>query len=371
MIKLEKGRISQSDVMWYVFSSIFATAILFVPATTVLHAHQDAWLSILWALIFGVLVSYIAITLGKRFPNKTVVEYSTDITGFFLGKIIGLIYVLYFFYVAFFVQHEFLELIVVTLLPTTPGVIIIAVLTMITCYMLYSGLEVIVRTNRVVLYVSLFFAILIILLSLPLVKTDNFFPMLEHGLAPSLRGAWTPAAWFSESAIVLMLIPFVNKTKGLIKTNINALLLLTFFLSLSIITSVGILGVELTKISHFPIYSVVHRIEYPVESFFLVLWIATMVTKLATFFYAGTLGLGQWLQLKDYRPLILPMAVILTALSLLSWNDIAELKEFTATVFPPSIIFVNFILTLFLLAVAGIRKKRQQSNDPKTKEDQF
>ncbi|MFZ5754530.1 MAG: spore gernimation protein, partial [Bacillota bacterium] len=42
-------------------------------------------------------------------------------------------------------------------------------------------------------------------------------------------------------------------------------------------------------------------------------------------------------------------------LAVQAWKNITELFAFSGEVFPITIIFVNFIITIFLLIIAGIR----------------
>lgn len=131
--------------MKYVISTVLATAILFVPGITAQKAAQDAWISLIIAMIFGVFVAYMSSSLGLKFPNKTVIQFSIAILGKPLGKFVGFIYVFYFFYVAYFVQRQFGELMNSVYMIKTPMLVFIVVITLLSCYVIYKGLEVLAR----------------------------------------------------------------------------------------------------------------------------------------------------------------------------------------------------------------------------------
>ena len=57
------------------------------------------------------ITSYIVIKLGLRFPNQTFVDYSQLIVGKFFGKIITLIYILFFIHITATIMREFGEVI--------------------------------------------------------------------------------------------------------------------------------------------------------------------------------------------------------------------------------------------------------------------
>ncbi|RJX22655.1 MAG: spore gernimation protein [Desulforudis sp.] len=365
----EEGKISGFQAMNYAISIVLATAILFVPSITAQHARQDAWLSLLLAGAFGALVTYIAVRLALRFPGETVVQYTPRVLGPVLGKLVGFIYVYYYLFVAYFVQREFSELINAAYLSRTPMIVIICVLTLLAVYVLYQGLEVLCRVNTVVLWSMIGAIFLIIMLGIKEVRLEAFLPILENGPGPVILGAVTPGSWFGETTVILMLMPFILATDQprMVKFNLLAVLVLFLVLEMIVVAAVGQFGAAQAATKLFPTLSLARHVDIPAlpifsrqDAVFMAFWVAGMLFKLTTFFYAGTLGLAQWLNLKDYRPLILPLAVVITALSFQAWVDITELKSFSGEVFPFAISFVQFILTGLILGVAVIRGIRPQ-----------
>ncbi len=358
------GQISAFQAMNYEISIVLATAILFVPAVAAQHARQDAWLSLPLAGLFGALVTYIAARLALRFPQETVVQYAPRVLGPVAGKMVGLIYVYYYLYVAYFVQREFSELVNTAYLPRTPMIVVIGVLTLLSVYVLYHGLEVLCRVNTVILWTVIAALLLVIALGIKEVRLEEFLPVLENGFGPVILGAVAPGSWFGETAVILMLMPFIAAADRprMPKFNLLAVLILFTLMELIVVSAVGRFGAAQTATKLFPTLSLARHVEIPSlpifsrqDALFMVFWIGGMLFKLSTFFYAGTLALAQWLNLTDYRPLILPLAVFITALAVQSWANITDLKSFTGEVFPFSISFVQFVLTGMILLVSIIR----------------
>ncbi|MBU4532848.1 MAG: spore germination protein [Firmicutes bacterium] len=365
----EEGKISGFQAMNYAISIVLATAILFVPSITAEHARQDAWLSLPLAGAFGALVTYIAVRLALRFPGETVVQYTPRVLGPVIGKLVGFIYVYYYLFVAYFVQREFSELMNAAYLERTPMIVIIIVLTALAVYLLYQGLEVLCRVNTVVLWSMIGAIFLIVMFGIKEVRLEEFLPVLDNGPGPVILGAVAPGSWFGETTVILMLMPFILATDQprMVKFNLLAVLILFLVLQMIVVAAVGQFGAEQAATKLFPTLALARHVDIPElpifsrqDAVFMVFWVAGMLFKLTTFFYAGTLALAQWLNLKDYRPLILPLAVVITALSFHAWIDIAELKSFSGEVFPFAISFVQFFLTGLILAVAVFRGIRPQ-----------
>ncbi|ACX51459.1 spore germination protein [Ammonifex degensii KC4] len=366
----EEGRISALQACGYQVSIVLATAILFVPGIVAQKARSDGWLSLLLALIFGLIVAVISSKLALRFPSQTVIQYAPRVLGPFWGKIVGFIYVYYFFYVAYYVQRQFGELMTTAYMQETPIVVFIAILTLLSCYAIYQGLEVICRVNQIVLviFIPAFFFLLALIAKD--IRWENFLPFLESGWGPPLLGALAPGAWLGEVAVILMLAPFVSDRRRVLRTSVVAVVVLFLCMFVVVVGAIGTMGAEVVARLLFPAFSLYRRIHFatiPVldrqDAIFMMIWVAGMLFKLTTFFYAGLLALSQWLGLKTYRPLIFPTGALLAALSLMSWHNISDLVAFSAEVFPLSIDFVNFFLTGLLLLVAACRGLREVNGE--------
>lgn len=361
-------QISSNQAMKYVISTVLATAILFVPGITTQQAAQDAWISLIIALIFGIFVAYMSSSLGLKFPDETVIQFSVTVLGKALGKFIGFIYVFYFFYVAYFVQRQFGELINSVYMVRTPMIVFIIVVTLLSCYVLYKGLEVLVRVNDIIIIWMLIGLIAIFVLTAKDIQLNRFIPVFECGTGAVIRGSFSPASWLGESAIIMMLIPFIKDKGKVKKANLLAVFFLFVIMELIIFGTIGVMGVNFTQRNLFPTFSLARSIDIsyaPIlerqEAVFMVIWVAGMLMKLSTFFFAGVLGLSQWLGIQDYRPLILPMGVITASLSILSWDNVIDLQKYSDYSFSPSITFVNFFLTSILYVVTLFRVREQNS----------
>jgi len=78
-------------------------------------------------------------SLAQRFPHKTLIQYAPDILGWPLGKIVGLLYCFYFFYVSYYVLQEFATLMGSAYMPRTPSIVFILILGFLAVYSSYGG----------------------------------------------------------------------------------------------------------------------------------------------------------------------------------------------------------------------------------------
>jgi len=99
------------------------------------------------------------------------------------------------------------------------------------------------------------------------------------------------------------------------------------------------------------LFNIIQRVEAAV----VINWIGFGFIKITVCFYAFVLGLAQWLNLKDYKPLLLPAGVLMVSLSILVYDNYVEEVFFASMIWFPYAMPITFIIPLVMLAVAGIR----------------
>lgn len=93
------------------------------------------------------------------------------------------------------------------------------------------------------------------------------------------------------------------------------------------------------------------------EALILVMWVAGVTIKVATFFYVAALGTGQLFGLSDYRPTVLPIGLLLAVWSLELFENSSQVITWLSEVLPPYAFVIELGIPLFLLVVALIAKK--------------
>lgn len=351
-------------------SMVLPTAILTVPAITVKSAGQDAWLSIVVATLAGLLIAWLVVSLSLRFPGKTLFEYTEEILGKAPGKIFGLLYIwLFFLYIGSGAVREFGVFLVTAMMPDTPIIVFHIAVIAVAAYAVRNGLEVLSRFNQLFIPVTALLAVVFIL-SAKDMKVARLLPVFDTGLIPIVKGAVAPTMWLGEIVTLAMIIPYLNKPREAYRVAALSILLCSFFLAASILEGLLIFGPNMTGHWIFPTFNAVRVVSIAnflerLESVILMLWILGGIAKVGVFYYAAVLGSAQWLGLKDYRPLVLPVGVILTALSILLWGEnIVDMLHFIAQVYVPFCLIVLEVgIPLLLLVVALARGKRGKRVD--------
>lgn len=248
-------------------------------------------------------------------------------------------------------------------MPDTPMIVFSIIIVVVSAYAVYNGLEVLSRFNQLFIPVT-GLLVIVFLLSTKDMKLTRLLPLFDTNMSSVLKGAVTPTMWLAEIVTIGVIIPYLNKPKEAYRVVVLATLTNGFLLTASVLEALLIFAPHLTADWLYPIYnavrvvSIAHIVER-LESVILVLWLIGGFVKLGVFYYAAVLGSAQWLGLKDYRSLVVPLGVILVALSyLLYGNNIVDLLDYFAEAWVPfDLLVLEVGIPLALLSIALIRGK--------------
>jgi spore germination protein KB len=360
---LEKGKISAFQMGMMGYPLILGTAILAVPAFIGKQAERDMWISPFYASIMGFLTVYLAARLNRKFPDKTIIQYGEEILGKIGGKVLGFFYLLFILHLGGQVLREYAEFTVGVFLPKTPLIVVIASMALLCAFAVRGGIEVLGRLAQ--LYVPLFILPLLVMVILLLkdLNPKNMFPIMRHGVMPSLLGAATPQAWFSELFLLSFLFPaLTDKGKGEKWGFIATLAILITFVVINLV-ALFLFG-EATTTYLFPVFSAARYISIAnffehLESVVMAIWVSGIFIKMNVFYYSLSLGTAQWLNLSDYRPVVVPLGLLLTLFGMWTSPNFQELISYFETIFPfYTLLFLVIIPSILLLISAFQRDNR-------------
>ena len=357
---LEKGKISSFQMGMLGYPLILGTAILAVPTIIGKQAGRDMWISPFYASIMGFLTVYLADQLNQKFPDKTLIQYEEEILGKILGKVLGFFYLLFILHLGGLVLREYAEFTVGVVLPKTPIIVVISSMALLCAFAVRGGIEVLGRLAQ--LYVPLFILPLLVMVTLLLkdLNPKNIYPIMRHGVMPSLLGAATPQAWFSELFLLSFLFPFLtDRGKGKRRGLITVLAIL-ITLVLTNLMALFLFG-EATTTYLYPVFSAARYISIAnffehLESVVMAIWVAGIFIKMTVFYYSLSLGTAQWLNLSDYRPVVVPLGLLLTLSGMWSSPNLQEMESFFETIFPFYTLLFFVIIPAILLLISAFRR---------------
>ncbi|WP_055665969.1 GerAB/ArcD/ProY family transporter [Desnuesiella massiliensis] len=352
-------RISGHQALMLIIAAGLGNIFVVIQGPAVQYSGRDGWISVLLAYILAIIDGLFLINLNLRFPEKTFVQYLPIVLGKFLGKVASLYYILGFWIMAPLIMREIIEL-MRFFLPYTPAMAVNILMSILIIYVMRSGFEVYARTAELFSLLIIIFIVLLMLMISPNVDFSNILPLLENGPMPILKSQLILFPYAVETVLFMALwFPCLRDKKEGKKALIIGSSISGVLLSLLVIIGLGFAGMDIIVKLVFPVfymsrYILIANFLSGLEAVFMLLWMLSSYLELLVFYYPPVIGLAQWLNLKNYKTLILPVVIINIILATLPDNIVQIIK--LDIMKNPIIILPLAILIPITWLVASIRK---------------
>lgn len=330
-------------------------------------AKQDVWLAILLGLTFGLLLLFVYYRLYRYYPDTPLTAYVQDITGPWIGKVLALIYIVYFLYIASRVLRDFGDLLLTFAYPETPLFILNAIMILTVMYGVYKGIEVIARTGELFLTLLYLLAVsgLILVISAGLVDLHRLQPMLEDGWQRVFKVVFSETLYvpFGEMIVFTMLFPYMNNPEKMKQAAIAGMVLSGLNLAIIMTINVAVLGADVVARSAFPLLDTIRRIRVAnflerLDIFFMIALIIGGFFKVSVFFYAAVIGTANVFRVQNHQRLVYPLGLLVLLLSIAIASNFPEhIKEGLEIVIIYMHVPLQIIIPLCLLVIAAIRHR--------------
>jgi len=360
---IEKGRISNIQAAMLAITSLTIIGHLILLSVIINQSRQDDWIAAIAGTFLGLIGISALIKLSQSFPGLTLIEILFDQFSWW-GKIIGVLYLVYFYIMAILGTRLFVEVYRV-IMPDTPMWAFITVILALTAYIVYKGLETLGRLNQIMLPILVFFAIIVAIITVAGGHKDytNLLPIMGLGIAPAAKGSISVMGWFGEFAIMGMILPYVQQPEKLMKTGIwAAVITLIFFLG-PLTGPIALFGVEQAAKLIFPTFAEIRYIHLGIvinrfDAIAIFFWTVGLMIRISLFFYGLSLGVAQSFKLQVYQPLVIPIGWLIGVGSVLFVRSYAELNDFMFQTYVPLNLLMGAVLPV-ILCIGGILLARK------------
>lgn len=318
-------RISPAALMMLASGFLLGSSLLIVPGEVV---DQDTWAIILLGMFEGVGVSVLYCALAARFRRMTLPQICVQAYGRYLGALVGALFIWFLFHLGSLVVGNMQDFVSATLLPKTPDSVQLGIIAVVASVVTGYGLNSMGRFAQILMPYVLGSVIFTTLLLIPAMRWVRILPILTtpvHRLL--LYGHVTASFPFNEAVAFMMVFPFM-RGRQTSTTMVRPLAIAGLFLLVSVVRNTLVLG-ALNSDQVYTSYSATRMIDLVgfftrLESLVAINSIVTAFIKIVVLLYGVCLGISQMLGLKSYRPLILPIAILMSALSDVNFNNVGE-----------------------------------------------
>lgn len=325
-------------------------------------ASQDAWIAALLSMIMAVPLLIIYARLLSLFPSKNLFEIIEKIFGKILGKIIILIFTLYFFHLGALVIRSIIEFVQIVSFPETPKFFIVLPIGVLIILMVKNGIEVLGRLSKPILMFILFTAFFTITLSIPKMNLDNIKPILYKGWKPILENGFSLLTFpFAETISFTVILDSLNQKNRPYKVYMLSLIIGGAFILLVSLRNILVLSVPNMLNHYFPAHSAIALIQIGdflerIEIISVAAYLMTTYIKICVCLFATCLGVSRLFNFNDYTKIAAPIAFLMLNLSLIIYSGAMEMFEWV-DIYPYYAIPFQIILPLLIWIFAEIKNK--------------
>ncbi len=318
---------------------IGVTAVAGLPTLLTAYAGQEGWISALIAVPAGLVPLVLLYDLDRRQPGLTLVQHARRALGPIGGLLLSLPLLMLLSSTTPLGAHQQADIVGMEALRRTPTVVVVGLFLLVPLYAARQGREVLARLTTLSVAVAIGALLLIGATSLRSVRGENLQPVFALGWVPLLQGAAPAAAWYAETAVLGLLLPF-RATERRAAWAAAAAGLVIVGLQVSLVTAwdLSIFGplADQMVFALFQVTRVSNLAEFltHMDSILIIAWVAGEMARMGLWLYCLCLAFSQWLGLRDYRPLTLPVAAAV-AIGACTWfQNASQFNAWVMRVWP-------------------------------------
>lgn len=354
----EKIQLSYLSLMILMMGFIFGSTVVISPGGGVGH---DAWLAVLIGLGEGLIFLLIFALLAQRFKGKTLVEIATLVYGPVVGKVISLIFLGYLFHLGSLVLNNFSRFFGL-IMPETPNVVFSLLIMLVCILSAQKGIEVTARCAIIFVPINIAITLVDTFFLINKMKYENLLPLLDVPIDRLLMSAHGTATFpFGETVVFLMLFRFLKTpdrkiflSSSLAMTGAGLLLVVIVARNFSVLGTSGeaYIYASFQAVRNINIADLLNRIEILIAISFLNMGII----KVTLLLFGTVTGVSQVLGLRSYKPLIIPIGILMIFLESISNVNTPEMLEFAQKTYPIYALPFQLGIPLLTLVLAFIKK---------------
>lgn len=287
-------KITTRQIILYIIITRISIAISIMPAINLPPYNQDIWIMVLLSIIYSIVLMIPLLYLANKFTEYSMVGYMKIIYGKIIGKILGILYGMYFIITSIDGITVQSELVATSFLVDTSNIVIIGIMVSTCIYLVTRGVVNILTSSELLVPIPLFIIMSLALIGLFLADYSILLPILKYSSFKDLNlGAIKVSFFYADIFILTMVVPELENKKDINKIFLISIILSILFLAIGIVVVFGTLGVEQSRHSNFPFLLYTRTLKgvnilERIDPVFFVGWLITSILRIVGFLYLAT-----------------------------------------------------------------------------------
>ncbi len=357
-------RVAKNELIFLV--STLIRGFFFGPTIYILFkiAKNNAYLSIILALILSIIPLFIYYKLQNINPKKNIIETIND--NFKLGKFINIILILFILFFGSLVLWNIINFIRSLFLYQTPLFFISLIVIIPVIILAQKGIQTISRSSVIYFIINIFLFLLAVFSLSGEIKLDYLMPMEITTFKEILHASLICIAYTCLPMFLLLIVPKNNITSNKKLTKSLSIMYIISYTSLFIVIfyCTTVLGSNMSELYQYPEYHILKTISIGnffrrVEGVIVLQWLFDGILLLSFIIYFAITALKNIKIIKKKELSSIICSLIIFYLANYIFNNNTQAKEYLLTTQP----IINYIFLLIIptiiLIILLIKKKRK------------
>lgn len=372
-----KVKIDQIQFFSMIPNLVYGKAIGITAGIFARRIGADVWSSMIIGFLLGTLIVMCVIYIGSKFPEKTIIQYSEELLGTGISKIIGLILCV-FFAIAYMISANVITLhLKEYLLTDTPFIVLCLLYTLLILYGVILGIEVIVRFSFFGIVMTLLLDISMVVGVMNKFRIRNLLPILDTGIISNISNS---IYLFSDLAMVIfavgMIYPMLNKKKHSGKLTLGAMALCTALVVVWPITEVGVMGADVMKKFVVVCMQQARNAQLTMympryELIMVIFFVWGMVVQSAVMMYSCVYSFKQASGVSRDKGILIPLVPVLILGTYVIGYDHNQYVQFIASPWSQICAVLSIGIPLLLLIAYVFRNKEKEDRKKQRKKEKI
>lgn len=290
---MENSKLHPVQVLTITTSTTLGVSILTVQQNLTSIAKQDAWISMLFGGIIGIIAGLLIYYLSKRHRDMDLPEMTLSLAGGIIGRILLLPLVIYVFLDAGVTIRVFAQALKLFLLDRTPVSVITLIMAIVVISVVVKGIGTIGGVIDILFPFFIISLTLLIVLSVTESQTTNIKPVLFENTLNVFKGSLPAYGTLIGYGSIAYIMKYIDKSKNLLKWFLTGFGISIILYILLTLVAILVFGAEETKNLMFPTLFLSKSIEVAgiflerLEAFMVIIWIPAVFTSVAVFTFAS------------------------------------------------------------------------------------
>ncbi|QGR00158.1 spore gernimation protein [Paenibacillus psychroresistens] len=344
------------------------SSVINIPGPLIGFSKNGAWLALLMSLSMGMIFLSLILFLYRRFPNKSMIEYSNEMLGKWITIILAIPFISFLLHIVTGIVLDIGLFMTNSMMRETPLYVFNLLIFLLAATSVRLGIEVMARMFVLLILAVLAFIFFILGLASLNYHPEFLMPVMPYGFKPIVLGAYFSYGFpYLEIVVFAMLLPLVRKESNnkLHRGMYLSLLFNGFCLMAVTVCSIMLFG-PIAGEQRYIIFQLARTIEIleifqRIESLIGISLIVGSYMKATIALYVLNVTIRHLFKIKDKKLMIFPLSLCCFLLSLLVMNGgEAQWIHLIAVVAPLWGTFA-FVVPLIVLTIAALFRKKHSS----------